>query len=368
MDAVGQKIARLTPLSSVMAALDELARPVEPREVAAAESLGFVLADDVFGPSLPSRATVLTDGWAVRADELPDASSYAPVRLANPPTRVEAGDELPAGADAVAPLDIIVMRGDGAEAVGAVTPGEGVALPGTELDHAKPLLAAGKRVRPLDVAVLETAGVQRVSARVPRILLVAAREDLRLQPALHLIAQDCVGRGGERIVRNEVGLHHALNTGDCDAMVIIGGSGVGRRDQSVIVLAKVGQVKAHGIGVTPGATAALGHVGSRPVLIVPGQLGGALAVWLTLGRAMLARLSGQIDSELPVTVTLSRKIPSTVGLAEFVPVRHAGTSAEPLAIKHLPLSVLSRANGWLLVPPESEGFPPGAQVAIYRLP
>ena len=368
MNAVGQKIARLTPLASVMAALDEVARPVKPREVAAQGSLGFVLADDVFGASLPARATALNDGWAVRADDLADASGYGPVRLASKPTWVEAGDELPAASDAVAPADTIVMRGDVAEAVGAATPGEGVALPGTEVDHAKALLAVGRRVRSLDVAVLEAAGIQRVSVRMPRILLVAAREDLRLQPALRLIAHDCAARGGELVARDGLQLHEAFNTDDRDAIIVIGGSGVGKRDRSVEALAKAGQVKAHGVGLTPGETAALGHVGTCPVLIIPGQLGGALAVWLTLGRGILARLAGQSESDMPITVKLSRKIPSTVGLAEFVPVRHDGTHAEPLAIKHLPLSVLARANGWLLVPPESEGFPPGAQVAIYSLP
>src|SRR5690242_14291826 len=65
-----QKIARLTPLAKVIAALDDLAQPVAPREVASADAVGFVLASDVAGPSLPARATALGDGWAVKADEL----------------------------------------------------------------------------------------------------------------------------------------------------------------------------------------------------------------------------------------------------------------------------------------------------------
>jgi molybdopterin molybdotransferase len=363
-----QKIARLTPFAKILAALDDLARPVKPREVASADAAGFILAADVVGASLPARATALGDGWAVRADELSDASAYAPVQLANRPVRVEAGDALPPDADAVAPPDVIALRDDRVEAVDAVTTGEGVALAGSEVDEAKSLRAAGHRIRAVDLAVFEAAGIQTVSVRTPRILIVAAREDLRLQPALRLISKDCTARGGEACVRNGVDLGDALAAEDCDAIVVIGGSGTGRRDRSVHELGRAGEVLVHGIGITPGETAALGRIATRPVLIVPGQLDAALAVWLTFGRTLLARLAGPTEVEIPATVTLSRKIPSTVGLAELVLVRRDGNRAEPLASKHLTLSALSAANAWLLVPAESEGFPAGAQVAIYGLP
>jgi molybdopterin biosynthesis enzyme len=64
---------------------------------------------------------------------------------------------------------------------------------------------------------------------------------------------------------------------------------------------------------------------------------------------------------------LSRKVTSTVGMAEVVPVRCNGHRAEPLAGGYLSWSVLARADGWLLLPPESEGYPAGAQVAVRPL-
>ncbi len=61
---------------------------------------------------------------------------------------------------------------------------------------------------------------------------------------------------------------------------MIGGSGLGLADRSVLALAKAGRVEAHGIAISPGETAAFGLVGSRPVLILPGRIDAALAVWL----------------------------------------------------------------------------------------
>jgi len=59
---------------------------------------------------------------------------------------------------------------------------------------------------------------------------------------------------------------------------------------------------------------------------------------------------------------------STVGLAEVVPVRRNAAQAEPLASKYLPLSSLARSDGWILVPPDSEGYPAGASVQVRQWP
>jgi molybdopterin biosynthesis enzyme len=40
----------------------------------------------------------------------------------------------------------------------------------------------------------------------------------------------------------------------------------------VKTLARLGQVEAHGIAVSPGETAAFGFAGARPVLLIPGRL------------------------------------------------------------------------------------------------
>ena len=48
---------------------------------------------------------------------------------------------------------------------------------------------------------------------------------------------------------------HADNA-DVDAVIAIGGTGVGRDDASVATLARLGRVEVHGIALSPGETAA----------------------------------------------------------------------------------------------------------------
>jgi molybdopterin biosynthesis enzyme len=42
--------------------------------------------------------------------------------------------------------------------------------------------------------------------------------------------------------------------------------------------------------------------------------------------------------------------------------------AEPLGSGYLPLTALTRSDGWILVPAESEGFAGGSEVAVNQWP
>jgi molybdopterin biosynthesis enzyme len=363
-----QRIVRLAPLRDALAALDAVAKPVKPRAIELGDAVGCVLASDVHAAKMPAKPVALRDGYAVRAEELADAGGYAPVALGKIPPLVETGDEMPPGADAVAPAETIVIKGEAAEALQAVTAGEGVLPAGAEVDSGTPLRNAGERLRVLDLVVLAAAEVARVQVRKPRVRIAAAREDLRLMPALRMIARDCATQGGEPLLTNGIELEDALRGDDVDAVIIVGGTGSGKRDRSVMALRSAGKVAAHGIGLTPGETAAIGDVDGKPILMVPGRLDAALAVWLVLGRHLLGRLAAGRHDAAAMTLELTRKVTSTVGLAEFVPVRRDGNKAEPLATKHLPLSALTRADGWLLVPPDSEGFAAGSAVRVNLWP
>ena len=149
---------------------------------------------------------------------------------------------------------------------------------------------------------------------------------------------------------------------------MVGGSGCGRRDRSVQTLARHGRVAFHGVGLMPGETAAFGTIAERPVLVVPGRLDAALAVWLTLGNRMLARLCGRAPDNAATTVVLTRKIASTLGFAELVPVMRQERGVVPLASGYLSPQSLARADGVVLVPADREGYGAGAEVEMRPLP
>jgi molybdopterin biosynthesis enzyme len=352
-----QRICALTPIADVLARVDALARPVNAREMALADAEGRVLAADVVAGPWPAVSTALIDGWAVLADAVADAGPYAPVALNPAPIRVDAGMALPRETDAVLPLDAVT----GKQVHASATPGEGVLAAGTDTGDA-PLRRAGERLRAADVAALQAVGVSRVSLREPRVRVVSIGAD----SAALAVARGVAAHGANVIFVRA--LERALADEQTDIVITVGGTGDGENDKSVAMLARLGEVHVHGFGLTPGATAALGAVKGHPVLMLPARLDAALAAFLIVGEALLRRLTGASASEPGTPVTLARKIVSTVGMAEVVPVRRTANGVEPLASGHWPLHAITRADGWVLVPPESEGFASGTQVEMRAFP
>ena len=364
-----QRIARLTPLASVLALIEARVGAVGPRLCGPTQALGATLAQDVTVPELPARAVALRDGYAVEAAAITDAGAYAPLPFATMPRRVDAGDAMPPGTDAVAPLDAVVVRGDRAEAVAAVAPGEGVLPTGTDAAAQMPLGRPGTILRALDIAAMTAAGVRDVSVRSPRLRLArgSAAQSSFIDAALTLLA-DLIAKAGGNVLGDAISLEPALTDQEADAVVAIGGTGSGRNDGSVRFLAARGRVEVHGIAISPGETAALGWVGPRPVLLLPGRLDAALSGWLLVGRYLLARLASGTVEEATRPLPLKRKVASAIGLTELVPVVCADGMAEPLGSGYLSLRALTRSDGFIVVPADSEGYAAGTPVAVRSWP
>jgi molybdopterin molybdotransferase len=356
-----QHISSLTPLRDVLARVAALARPVAARETVLADAAGRVLAEDVraFAP-WPAAPIALRDGWAVQADAVADAGPYAPMPLSIAPAWVDAGDALSRDADAVLPADAVTVTGDTAEAYASTIAGDGVLAVGADAAAGQVLRQAGETLRAADIAALQAARVARVMVRAPRIRVVSVGAD----PAVVAIARAVAAHGADAVLAQS--LEHAF-TEDADAVIAIGGTGEGRTDESVTRLARAGTVDIHGIGLSPGEACALGSIGTRPVLLLPARLDAALAAFLVVGDALLRGLTGgPISWGMPVT--LSRKIVSTVGLAEMVPVRRVADGVEPLASGYWPMHAIAGAHGWVLVPSESEGYGAGARLEMRSFP
>jgi molybdopterin biosynthesis enzyme len=369
VDSSNQRIARLTPLGSVLALIESRIKPVLPKTKRVVTARRLALAEDVAASQQPAQAIALRDGFAVDAGAIADAGPYTPVPLTLTARRIDAGDPMPDGTDAVLQLDAVVLRGKSAQATTTVVPGEGVLLAGGDAVPQMPLRRAGQRLRAVDIAAIPAANVQAAAVREPSIGVAlggvggAAVINAALSMLVHLIFE-----AGGNVPNNPVALAAALADEKTDAIMAVGGTGSGRRDGAVQELARVGQVEAHGIAICPGETAAFGFVGRRPVLLLPGRIDAALAVWLLLGRHIVAKLAGGKVEDMPVTLPLRRKVTSSIGMTELIPVRCENGMAEPVGSGYLSLTALSGSDGWIVIPPDSEGFAAGSQVAVNPWP
>ncbi len=362
--------ASLTALDTALAALLDRLHPVAPVALPLAEALGCVAAETPRLKALPDRDIATSDGWALCARDLVGASSYSPLPLKKSPVWVEAGDTMPEGCDCVIDADCLDATGPMVQALAEAIPGQGVRHAGGEIAEGSIVIATGRQLRALDLFVARAAGLQELMVRRPRLRIVNIPAGEAV--TVHLIAE-CARAAGADVVRTEATGRDAASIaravepgGASDMLITIGGSGVGRTDATITALAQCGELVAHGIALQPGRTAAVGWIGTIPVIALPGAPDQALAAWWTLALPLLDRLSGR-EPRQSVSLPLTRKIASSVGMTEIVLLERNRGNWMPLVSGELPLGTIARADAWLAVPGGSEGFAAGTPVDAYIL-
>jgi molybdopterin molybdotransferase len=155
---------------------------------------------------------------------------------------------------------------------------------------------------------------------------------------------------------------------DADIVIVSGGSSVGLEDLAPTLVASHGELAVHGIAMRPSSPTGMGRIGSRLVFLLPGNPVSALCAYdFFAGRAI--RALGGRSKEWPyrsVRGTLARKISSPIGRLDYARVRFAGGQVEPLSVSGASLlSSTTRADGFVIVDQDSEGFPAGADVDVW---
>lgn len=358
----------LTPLDTALAALLKGLDPLTPVELPLSEAAGCIAAGNPLLAPRPSCDVAAADGWALCANDLVGASSYSPLPLPTAPAWADAGDAMPAGCDCVLDADAVEVSGPLAQVLAEGVPGQGVRRAGSDIDGRTPAAAEGYPVGPAALLLARAAGLDRLSVRRPRLRIVNVSGATL---TMHLIA-DIARAAGLDVQTSEAGARDAgsiaetLGTPTCDLLLTIGGSGVGRKDAAVTALAQGGDVIAHGLALQPGRTAAIGRLGTIPVVGLPGSPDHALAVWLALVLPLVDLLSAR-QPRRQIVLPLARKIASSVGIAEMVLLAEEHHAWVPLAVGKWPLQAMARADAWLLVPAGHEGFAAGAPVDAYLM-
>jgi molybdopterin molybdotransferase len=171
--------------SRVLAAV----RPLPAETVAAADSLGRVLAADVVSElELPPFDSSAMDGFAIVAGPAGALPVVGESRAGSPfdgtlrpgnAVRISTGAVVPAGADAVVPVERVQEQGDRVE-VPASEPGAHIRRAGEDVHAGQIVLRAGMLIGPPELGMLAAMGVESVAcARRPRLAIVATGDELR---------------------------------------------------------------------------------------------------------------------------------------------------------------------------------------------
>jgi molybdopterin molybdotransferase len=146
------------------------------------------------------------------------------------------------------------------------------------------------------------------------------------------------------------------------------GSSVGARDETAAAIASLGEpgIWCPGLSLTPGKPTLLADVGGIPVIGLPGNPRSALVVFRLIGMPIVRMVGGCTEPppEPSVRARLTRDLPSAAGRLDVVQVRLAGEVAEPLFGSSSLLSILTAADGYLLVPEAATGLAAGSDVEV----
>jgi molybdopterin molybdotransferase len=313
----------LPSIESARADVVSSCAPLSAEPVGVEDAAGRVLAADVVAAGdLPRFDNSAMDGFAVRSD-----ASSGPLwivdeaRAGRPASRTLAGGEairistgapLPAGADAVLPLEH-AREADGAvTATAAVAAGQHVRRAGEDLRAGETVLRAGTRLDAGALGVAVGAGAASLPcARRPRVAIVCTGDELRppgaaLGPgAIHnsnAVALAALARGeGAQVAGvatvadtrtdTEAALADALAR--ADVVVLSGGVSVGPHDHVKAALAALDVAERFWrVDLQPGKPTWFGTRGAQPVFGLPGNPVSSFVTFLLFVRPALRALQG----------------------------------------------------------------------------
>jgi molybdopterin molybdotransferase len=398
---------RRTPVDEALSILLREVRTLGAERVKLVDALGRVLAHDIAAPrDNPPFSRAAMDGYALKAENTFGASQGNPIYfrvkgeiLTGKPSNLALGDfeaarimtgaPLPKGANAVAMFEYVRELEGEIEVVKAVTPGKNVSLRGEDVKEGEVLLRKGRRIKPQDVALLAAMGIAELGVyRRPRVAIIATGEELR-EPGSRLgdaeiyDANSCslyslvkrnnglprlYGIVGDKYGELREAVRKALRE---DLVLISGATSVGERDFVPEVVAELGRVLVHGVAMRPGEPTGFGVVEGKLVFMLPGYPVAAIFAYETFVRPVLEKMQGLKAGKRYIKVRgrLKRRVASELGRRDYVRVKLAFTDGElgvePLMAKGSGIiSSLVRADGFVVVPENTEGLEEGTEVEV----
>jgi molybdopterin molybdotransferase len=163
-----------------------------------------------------------------------------------------------------------------------------------------------------------------------------------------------------------------------DVVLISGGSSTGPEDHAPGLVAELGELAAHGVALRPASPTGLGFLPARrdadtpaqdvPVVLLPGNPVSCLCAYDFFAGAIIRRLGGRPEGwpYRAIEAPLGRKLTSIVGRVDYARVRIERGQVEPLAVSGASiLTSTTRADGFVVVPTDLEGYPAGATVTVF---
>lgn len=399
----------LTPPDALQLILAHL-RPLDPVCLPLAEALGRAVA-----APLQSRAQVppftnsAMDGYAVRSEDLVAATAGAPIRLRvlgdlaaggvpegpvqpGEALRIMTGAPLPAGADAVVPVEHTTRGESWVEIAQPVRRGIHIRLAGEDLQLGQSLLQPGLALRPGEIGALAAAGYDTVPVypKVRVAVLTTGDElvDVAEEPGpgqirdanIHAVCAQVAACGATPVPFPRIPDDRALLLAKlrealtADVILTTGGISVGDYDFMKELLAELGAEQVFWkVAQKPGGPFGFWMLGAKPIFGIPGNPVAALLMVEEYVRPALRRLMGFTNLHRPVAeATLTDGWAGKAGDPRTTFLRVIAHREGSLLRAQLTgpqgsaiLSSMLTSNALAVIPPGVDQVPAGGMVTLH---
>jgi molybdopterin molybdotransferase len=383
---------------------------LSPIELPLSSAHGCVLAADVASPwPLPSFDNSSMDGYAVIAADLTSATGERPVELtviddvpagfrstevvtAGSAIRIMTGAPMPAGADAVVPVE----RTDGGtqtvQVTGSVERGAHVRRAGEDVVAGELVLPKGTLIGARQVAILAAVGCGLVFVHPrPRVAVISTGSEL-VEPGLplrhglisdsnsYLLVAAAKEAGADAyrvgpIVDDETLFLRTVEDQihRCDLILTSGGVSMGAHDTVKTVLSALGSVTFTKVAMNPGMPQGHGFVGEErvPIITLPGNPVSSYISFENFVRPAIRLMRGLPDLLRPqMTAVCGAALTSPFGKRQFARARFLASGVVlPTGTgqgSHV-MGGLASAEALIVIPEEVTGVEAGQTVSVIDL-
>lgn len=360
------------------------------------ESLGRITAEAVYAKCCsPLFNAAAMDGIAVKSAETAEAGEERPLALSlgSGYRIIDTGDPVKSPFDAVIMAEDVMETGEGMVTITKSVPGWQHVRPiGEDIAEGEMLLPSHHTIRPVDIGVLLAGGILNLETfKKPRVSIIPTGTEI-IMPHENPKEGDIIDSNSgmfAAMVTESGGVPHRCSivpddyhkiketvlqeTERSDMVIINAGSSAGTEDYTVHVLREIGQVIVHGVAMKPGKPVILAIVQGKPVIGLPGYPVSAYLAFENFAEPVLRIMAGLSPNKgsstrKTVKAVLSKRTVSSLKHREYVRVKVGKVGDKfvcaPLARGAGAAMSLVRADGFCVIPQESEGFEAGETVDV----
>jgi putative molybdopterin biosynthesis protein len=385
---------KTTPVEEARAIyMDALGDAVKPRAeiLNVIDALGRVTSGAVYAKySSPLYNSAAMDGIAVVSAATEGASEPSPLTLKHGEDYmiVDTGDPIKKPYDAVIMAEDTQETDEGMVIRSAVHSWEHVRPVGEDIVAGEMILTRCHRIRPIDIGVLLSGGVTEIPVYAqPKVGIIPTGTEI-VEPYEDPKEGDIIesnSRMFEAMVRENGGVPRRYDIveddyekikaavlkalEENDMVIVNAGSSAGTEDYTVHIMREIGEVFIHGVAMKPGKPVILAKACGKPVIGIPGYPVSAYLAVENFVYPVLRSFTGLREShDHRIEAVLSRRLVSSLKHREYVRVRVGRVGGRyvcaPLARGAGAAMSMVKADGFCVIPQESEGFEAGETVEV----